>query len=229
MLHAKTKIFGHAYDVKPIDVGIKNFEEWSQQRLEDFADTARTVSCMFEDFHSYTDTIKCVDEATGHTLIVPKDSFTLVSKGISLRGKVVVCDIDGVLTHYDQTTCETTMRDGTKRLYADIAYSENAEGTYMTRMVNAMTKVARLAFMTARGESQKVPTHRFLDRYHDDYMLFMRGFCANSFPAERLKVRMLQSCILPYYEVECFIEDSLVNIEKVKRILPDIKTFLITH
>lgn len=229
MLHAKTKVFGHAYGVNPADVGIKNSEQWSKQRLEDFEDTARQVTCLFEDFHSYTDTIKCVDELTGHTLIVPKDNFTLVSRDSSYKHKIVVCDIDGVLTNYNPETCETLMRDGTSRLYADIAFSESAEGTYMTRMVNAMTKVARLAFLTARGESQKVPTHRFLDRYHEDYLLFMRGFCANSFPADRLKVRMLQSCILPYYDVECFIEDSLENIEKVKRVLPEIKTFLIQH
>lgn len=223
------KVFCHAYDINPLVIDI-SAASWTDLMKEDFADTARAVECDFKDFHSPAETVLCTDLQTGKSVSVKRDSLILVAKDLDMKKPMVLTDIDGVLTKFDKPTNSTYLEDGSLSQYTNLIESVDAKPTYIFNIISGIHKSAAIGVLTARGESQRVPTHLFIDKHIvTDYMLFMRGFGSNRISAESLKVRMIQSCILPYYDVVCFIEDTVKNVEKVKRILPDINTMLIKH
>lgn len=223
------KVLCHAYDIKPLDLDISS-ASWSETAKADFADTARYVVCRFEDFHSTVTQIPCQDLLTGKTVYVSRNSLILVAKDLEAKRKMVLADIDGVLTSFDKGLNATLLDDGTYSQYTNLVDSHRAKPTYVFNILCGISQNADIGFLTARGESQRVVTHLFLnDNTNSDFLLFMRGFGDNEISAESLKVRMLQSCILPYYDVVCFIEDTVKNVAKVERILPHIKTMLVKN
>lgn len=229
VLSQSDSVLCHAYDIQPLDLGL-SAASWTDWMKEDFADTARLVECEFEEFHSPKAFVCCIDVTTGKVVSVKRDSLILVAKEFDIKRKMVLTDIDGVLTRFDKSLNATYLQDGTKSQYTNLVDSVHAEATYVFNILRAISKNADIGVLTARGDSQRIPTELFLNEHLDSiYSLFMRGFGCNKMSAESLKVRMIQSCILPYYDVECFIEDTVRNVQKVNRILPHIKTMIVKH
>lgn len=223
------EVLCHAYDLHPHELGLDS-GIWTPEQCIDFEDTAREVVCSLEEFHTSEPIVNVVDKETGQTVGVRRDSLVIVNKDLVEKGNLILADIDGVLTNFNHEDYSTELTDGSFSQYTNLLDSVRAKPTYIFNIIDAIANHAAIGLLTARGDTQRIPTEMFLrHNIEHDYMLFMRGFGTNSLSAESLKVRMIQSCILPYFNIVCFIEDTEKNVQKVNRILPHIKTMLVKH
>ncbi|XAO54301.1 polynucleotide kinase/phosphatase [Yersinia phage vB_YenM_P778] len=147
---------------------------------------------------------------------------------VNPKRKAIVCDIDGVLN--------TILGHGVKTTQSETVQWTDIEKTVDAEPVKAMFLILQgfheagyvIIFSTARGDSQRVPTERYLQEYIDyRYTLFMRGLNDGDQSAALIKVDTMTACILPYYDVEFFIEDTQSNVDLMKRHCPSVKTLKI--
>lgn len=228
-LRKSDEVLCHAYDLHPHELGLDSCV-WTPEQCRDFEDTAREVVCSLEEFHTSEPIVNVVDKETGQSIGVRRDSLVIVNKDLVEKGNLILADIDGVLTNFNHEDCSTELTDGSFSQYTNLLDSVRAKPTYVFSIIDAIANHAAIGLLTARGETQRIPTEMFLrHNIEHGYLLFMRGFGTNSISAESLKVRMIQSCILPYFNIVCFIEDTEKNVQKVNRILPHIKTMLVKH
>ncbi|QFP93800.1 hypothetical protein [Pectobacterium phage Wc4-1] len=175
----------------------------------------------------YSDKEQVFVTAYGREVVCLRRDFAIAAVDLPLPTDVcIVCDIDGVL-NYIGTRTSTDQRE---RLILKSGHS--IQWTQIEKIVDAKPDVLMfrmlemwaaegktIIFLTARGESQRIVTERFLKQNLEcDFILFMRGYSANDMTAYDLKAQMIQSCIMPYYKVERFIDDDTRNINAVRAV-----------
>lgn len=171
-----------------------------------------------------------VTNAVGDVRLINRRDFHIVDPAPVQKRRAIVCDIDGVLNFVHKTVDGTTHRDslilsdGTVAQWTELNKTAEAKkNTTNFAMLAAFSKAGfDIIFLTARGDSQRVVTDNFLREglreqgCYEPHTTFMRGFSANDIPAPELKAQMMQACILPYYDVEYFIDDCPKNIDMMR-------------
>jgi hypothetical protein len=151
-------------------------------------------------------------------------------EGYDKKPKAIVVDIDGVVTHFDDegTLLITGEREPYWQNHMTIAEMAHEQGIIVDLVKGRVEKGDTLIFLTARGESQRISTTMTLNNVFNPYKyhLFMRGLFDNLTPAHILKRDILHTCIMPYYDVELFIDDTTLNIQQINQDFPEIKTML---
>lgn len=175
-----------------------------------------------------------VSNADGNVKLVKRRDFHIVSgTEVVRREKAIVCDIDGVLNYIAEHFHGTNHRqllvlkgDAGVAQWTDINKTTFAKP--VESMFNMLKEYAsrryKILFLTARGESQRVVTEQFLEMYLGGakYTLFMRGLTVNDIAAPELKAVTMQAAILPYYNVEWFIEDCPKNVAAMRETCPQV-------
>lgn len=180
-----------------------------------------------------------VNNAAGDQRWISRRNFHIVDLSIKRNGKrrCVVCDIDGVLNYIPKTVDGTTnrqmleLKDRSEAQWTELDKTVNAlpRGVNFSLLVHFMEQGMDILFLTARGDTQRIQTERFLREgfksvgcIDPDYILFMRGFSCNDLSAPDCKAQMMQACILPSYDVEFFIDDCEKNIAAIRDVAPQI-------
>lgn len=197
-----------------------------------------------------SDSMVWVKNACGDLRYVSRRDFHVIDDSPANRPKAIVCDIDGVLnfipTHVNGTTHrdQIMLEDGTACQWTELNLSATAKHNLM--MFELLKHYSKLGYaillLTARGETQRIQSERWLKEGFDkvkpstsdiltmhpngrrvDFTMFMRGWSANDLAAPAMKAQMMQSCILPNYDVEYFIEDCPKNVAAMRQACPEIK------
>ncbi|AYD79516.1 hypothetical protein LINGLNFE_00008 [Enterobacter phage phi63_307] len=151
-------------------------------------------------------------------------------EGYNKKPKAIVVDIDGVVTHFDKdgTLLISGEREPHWQNHMTIAEMAMEQEIIVDLVKGRVEKGATLIFLTARGESQRVSSTITLNNIFNPYKyhLFMRGLFDNLTPAHILKRDILHTCIMPYYDVELFIDDTVLNVQQINQDFPEIKTML---
>ena len=151
-------------------------------------------------------------------------------EGYDKKPKAIVVDIDGVITHFDKdgTLLISGEREPHWQNHMTIAEMAMEQEIIVDLVKGRVAKGATLIFLTARGESQRVSSTITLNNIFNPYKyhLFMRGLFDNLTPAHILKRDILHTCIMPYYDVELFIDDTVLNVQQINQDFPEIKTML---
>lgn len=151
-------------------------------------------------------------------------------EGYDKKPKAIVVDIDGVVTHFDKdgTLLISGEREPHWQNHMTIAEMAMEQEIIVDLVKGRVAKGATLIFLTARGESQRVSSTITLNNIFSPYKyhLFMRGLFDNLTPAHILKRDILHTCIMPYYDVELFIDDTVLNVQQINQDFPEIKTML---
>ncbi len=178
-----------------------------------------------------------VKNSCGDDRYVPRRDFHIVDEDIADKPTAIVCDIDGVMNFIPSRVHGTTHRDrilledGTACQWTDLNLSATAKHNLIN--FEMLAYYARrghtIIFLTARGETQRVQTEQWLRKGFEkvghsfiQFTMFMRGWSANDLEAPAMKAQMMQSCILPNYEVLYFIEDCSKNVQAMKEACPQI-------
>lgn len=181
-----------------------------------------------------------VKNAAGDERWISRRDFHIIDPTQPKGGyrRAIVCDIDGVLNFIPKKVDGTTNRQ-VLEIRGDV---KEAQWTELNKTVDAVPRTINfqmlidfaergfdILFLTARGDTQRVQTERFLKAgfkaagcIDPEYILFMRGFSCNDISAHDIKAQMLQACILPNYIVEFFIDDCPKNVEAVRAVAPQI-------
>lgn len=151
-------------------------------------------------------------------------------EGYDKKPKAIVVDIDGVITHFDKdgTLLISGEREPHWQNHMTIAEMAMEQEIIVDLVKGRVAKGSTLIFLTARGESQRVSSTITLNNIFNPYKyhLFMRGLFDNLTPAHILKRDILHTCIMPYYDVELFIDDTVLNVQQINQDFPEIKTML---
>lgn len=153
-----------------------------------------------------------------------------------VKPKAIVCDIDGVLNSYVKDR-GVILKDGscqddwTKFSVMNHAKPNKTIFDMLKNFLRTNGEDARIIFLTARGETQRYMTHQFLEEGMEEWMCrtltFMRGQGDNFKQAHDIKVEKMAGCVLPYFDVQFFIDDTPSNVEAIQKYFPDVPTMLI--
>lgn len=178
-----------------------------------------------------------VKNACGDTRYVSRRDLHVVDNDLEEKATAIVCDIDGVLNFIPKRVHGTTHRDrillenGEACQWTELNLSATAKhNLVMFQMLAHFTDQGHnLLFLTARGDTQRVQTEQWIragfkkiGRQYVQFTLFMRGWSCNDLEAPAMKAQMFQSCILPNYNVEYYIEDCNKNCAAVKEACPNV-------
>lgn len=177
-----------------------------------------------------------VTNAAGDGRLINRRDFHIVDPTPFQKRRAIVCDVDGILNYIPKTVAGTSHRDsvllqdGTVSQWTALNRTLTAEkNTNNFRMIADLSKAGyELLFLTARGDTQRVVTERFLREglheqgCYEPFTTFMRGFSANDIAAPELKAMQMQACILPYYNIAYFIDDCPKNIALMRQTCPEV-------
>lgn len=179
-----------------------------------------------------------VKNACGDTRYVSRRDFHVVDNDLQEKATAIVCDIDGVLNFIPKRVHGTTHRDrillenGEACQWTELNLSATAKHniTMFQTLASFYDQGFEIVFLTARGDTQRFHTEKWLregfrkiNRSDVIFITFMRGWSCNDLAAPEMKAQMFQSCILPNYDVEYYIEDCPKNCAAVKEACPDVK------
>lgn len=177
--------------------------------------------------------------------LVSRRHFHIVDDQPVERDKLppaIVYDIDGVMNYVPEVIVEggishrqsLLMKDGSHVQWTEVNKAAQAKvNRARFRLLGTSAKDGnKIIFLTARGDTQRLPTEEFLKRGFEEvgmgdtqFTLFMRGFSANDLSAPEMKAHMLQACILPFYNVLTFADDCPKNIKCMKEACPSVPTW----
>lgn len=178
-----------------------------------------------------------VKNICGDQRYVSRRDFHVIDESPEQKPEAVVCDIDGVLNFIPEHYHGTTHRDrillenGESVQWTQLNLSATAKHnlTMFTLLASFSDQGFDILMLTARGDTQRIQTERWLregfrkiNRPDIRYSVFMRGWSANDLAAPAMKAQMMQSCILPNYDVEYFIEDCSKNCLAMRNACPDV-------
>lgn len=178
-----------------------------------------------------------VKNSCGDMRYVARRNFHIVDEDIADKPTAIVCDIDGVMNFIPSRVHGTTHRDrilledGTACQWTELNLSATAKHNLINfeLLAHYARRGHTIIFLTARGDTQRVQTEQWLRKGFEkvgqsfiQFTLFMRGWSANDLEAPAMKAQMMQSCILPNYEVLYFIEDCAKNCAAMKLACPNI-------
>ena len=152
------------------------------------------------------------------------------------KPKAIVCDIDGVLNTYKKEK-GVLLKDGTHEPnWTQFSKMNEVEPVkFMFEMLISFLRShgrdSLIIFMTARGETQRYLTEKFLEEnmgeWYSRTLLFMRGQGCNRKSAEQIKVERMAGAVLPYFDVEAFIDDTVEVIKAINNFFPHITTMTV--
>lgn len=178
-----------------------------------------------------------VKNSSGDMRWVARRNFHIIDEDVENKPSAIVCDIDGVMNFIPSRVHGTThrdrilLRDGTACQWTELNLSATAKHnlTNFQLLAHFADQGHAIVFLTARGDTQRVQTEQWLIEGFDEigrrdvrFTLFMRGWSANDLNAPAMKAQMMQSCILPNYEVAYFIEDCAKNCAAMKIACPNV-------
>ncbi len=196
------------------------------------SNTLQEGTMTIEELYKTSDPFVWVKNACGDERCVSRRDFHVVDDEFSQKDHAIVCDIDGVLNfipkgHRDRILLE----DGEACQWTELNLSSTAVcNTDMFKLLAFFyNQGKKLVFLTARGDSQRLHTEIWLRKgfteigySHIEFTLFMRGWSCNDLEAPAMKSQMMQSCILPVYDVDFFFEDCPKNVAAMREACPHI-------